>query len=195
MILTKVCFYLLFLRYTLEIYNKRHPVEQKPFDPKKRTVVVLGSGWGAISFLKSINTDDYNVVCTAVQRWHLQKQDWNNVRSSHRSQKGYGLLTSQLFQHSTHRWSCLLATTSCSRPCCPAAQSAPLSYDPSWSLSASSPATRAAMSSFTRVNVRISIPRARPSASLVKWDFQFFIESAAWRTQRYRSVATRRSVF
>jgi len=40
-------------------------MEQKPFDPKKRTVVVLGSGWGAVSFLKSINTDDYNVVCVS----------------------------------------------------------------------------------------------------------------------------------
>jgi NADH dehydrogenase FAD-containing subunit len=52
----------LLLLLFVEIYGKRHPLEQKPFDPKKRTVVVLGSGWGAVSFLKSINTDDYNVV-------------------------------------------------------------------------------------------------------------------------------------
>lgn len=30
----------------------RHPGEQKPFDPEKKTIVILGSGWGATSMLK-----------------------------------------------------------------------------------------------------------------------------------------------
>jgi NADH:ubiquinone reductase (non-electrogenic) len=34
-----------------------------PFDPEKKTLVVLGSGWGATSLLKTIDTTDYNVVC------------------------------------------------------------------------------------------------------------------------------------
>ncbi|KAG0261183.1 NADH:ubiquinone oxidoreductase [Mortierella polycephala] len=54
-----------------EIYSKRHPLEQQPFDPKKRTVIVLGSGWGAVSFLKSINTDDYNVMVVSPRNYFL----------------------------------------------------------------------------------------------------------------------------
>lgn len=34
-----------------------------PFDPDKKTLVVLGSGWGATSLLKTLDTTDYNVVC------------------------------------------------------------------------------------------------------------------------------------
>ena len=40
----------------------KRPGEQLPFDEKKKTVVVLGSGWGATSFLRSLDTEDYNVV-------------------------------------------------------------------------------------------------------------------------------------
>ena len=40
----------------------RHPGTQLPYDPSKKTVVVLGSGWGATSFLKTIDTTEYNVV-------------------------------------------------------------------------------------------------------------------------------------
>ena len=41
----------------------RNPGSQIPFEGNKKTVVVLGSGWGATSFLKGLDTDDYNVVC------------------------------------------------------------------------------------------------------------------------------------
>jgi NADH:ubiquinone reductase (non-electrogenic) len=34
-----------------------------PFDPEKKTLVILGSGWGATSLLKNMDTADYNVVC------------------------------------------------------------------------------------------------------------------------------------
>jgi NADH:ubiquinone reductase (non-electrogenic) len=40
----------------------RHPGEQHDFDPEKKTIVVLGSGWGATSMLKvrfSLNCDHY----------------------------------------------------------------------------------------------------------------------------------------
>ena len=40
----------------------RHPGSQLPFDPAKKTVVVLGSGWASTSFIKSLDTADYNVV-------------------------------------------------------------------------------------------------------------------------------------
>lgn len=40
----------------------RHPGAQLPFDPEKKTIVVLGSGWGATSLLKTLDTADYNVV-------------------------------------------------------------------------------------------------------------------------------------
>ncbi|KAF7968064.1 hypothetical protein HWV62_32093, partial [Athelia sp. TMB] len=40
----------------------RHPGAQLPFDAEKKTIVVLGSGWGATSLLKSIDTTEYNVT-------------------------------------------------------------------------------------------------------------------------------------
>ena len=43
--------------------RERHPGAQMPFDPDKKTLVVLGSGWGATSLLKTLDTTDYNVVC------------------------------------------------------------------------------------------------------------------------------------
>lgn len=39
-----------------------HPGDQLPQDPAKKTLVVLGSGWGATSFLKSLDTEEFNVV-------------------------------------------------------------------------------------------------------------------------------------
>ncbi|KAF9434064.1 NADH:ubiquinone oxidoreductase [Entomortierella beljakovae] len=52
-------------------YTTRHPIEQKPYDPTKRTIVLLGTGWGAIAFLKSINTDDYNVITVSPRNYFL----------------------------------------------------------------------------------------------------------------------------
>jgi len=43
-------------------YKDRTPGPQEPFDPEKKTIVVLGSGWAATSLLKSIDNEDYNVV-------------------------------------------------------------------------------------------------------------------------------------
>ena len=47
----------------------RHPGAQLPFDPEKKTIVVLGSGWGATSLLKTLDTTDYNVVS-------IYRSDW-----------------------------------------------------------------------------------------------------------------------
>lgn len=43
----------------------RYPGPQLPHDPSKKTLVVLGSGWGSTSFLQSLDTEDFNVVRTA----------------------------------------------------------------------------------------------------------------------------------
>ncbi|KAG0144670.1 hypothetical protein CROQUDRAFT_64840 [Cronartium quercuum f. sp. fusiforme G11] len=40
----------------------RHPDDQLPQDPEKKTIVVLGNGWGATSFIKGLDTEDYNVI-------------------------------------------------------------------------------------------------------------------------------------
>ena len=42
--------------------KERNPGPQLPFDPSKKTVVVLGSGWASASFLKNLDTANYNVV-------------------------------------------------------------------------------------------------------------------------------------
>ncbi|GAN07750.1 NDE2 mitochondrial exteRNAl NADH dehydrogenase [Mucor ambiguus] len=62
-----------FVGYTLyEMYYHRHPTEYpNPADPKKKTVVVLGSGWASTSFLKSIDTDLYNVVVVSPRNYFL----------------------------------------------------------------------------------------------------------------------------
>jgi len=44
---------------------------QLPHDPEKNTIVVLGSGWGATAFLKSLDTTDYNVVVVSPRNYFL----------------------------------------------------------------------------------------------------------------------------
>ncbi|ORZ22903.1 pyridine nucleotide-disulfide oxidoreductase-domain-containing protein [Lobosporangium transversale] len=53
------------------VYQNRHPTEQKQFDPSKRTIVLLGTGWGAVSFLKKLNTDDFNVIIVSPRNYFL----------------------------------------------------------------------------------------------------------------------------
>jgi hypothetical protein len=43
-------------------YESRHPPPQLDFDPELQTLVVLGNGWAATSFLKSLDTSGWNVV-------------------------------------------------------------------------------------------------------------------------------------
>ncbi|KAJ6160606.1 External alternative NADH-ubiquinone oxidoreductase [Penicillium chermesinum] len=44
------------------IYDLRHPVDQIEPDPSKKTLVVLGTGWGSVSLLKKLDTENYNVI-------------------------------------------------------------------------------------------------------------------------------------
>ncbi|KAI7902252.1 uncharacterized protein BX663DRAFT_455897 [Cokeromyces recurvatus] len=54
------------------MYYHRHPTEDPiPFDPKKKTIVVLGSGWASTSFLKSVDTNLYNIVVVSPRNYFL----------------------------------------------------------------------------------------------------------------------------
>lgn len=48
-----------------------HPGEQLDNDPTKPTLVVLGSGWGATSFLKNLDTEEFNVVVVSPRNYFL----------------------------------------------------------------------------------------------------------------------------
>ncbi|KAI8886937.1 FAD/NAD(P)-binding domain-containing protein [Backusella circina FSU 941] len=54
-----------------EMYVQRHPQEQLPYDPEKKTIVILGSGWASTSLLKDIDTDHYNVVVVSPRNYFL----------------------------------------------------------------------------------------------------------------------------
>ncbi|KAF8628833.1 hypothetical protein AX17_005893 [Amanita inopinata Kibby_2008] len=51
--------------------RERHPGSQLPPDPAKKTIVVLGSGWGATSLLKTLDTAEYNVVVISPKNFFL----------------------------------------------------------------------------------------------------------------------------
>ncbi|WVN89662.1 uncharacterized protein L203_104892 [Cryptococcus depauperatus CBS 7841] len=51
--------------------SQAHPGEQLDADPTKPTLVVLGSGWGATSFLKSLDTDEFNIVVISPRNYFL----------------------------------------------------------------------------------------------------------------------------
>ena len=57
---------------TLSVTQKQvNPGEQLESDPSKPTLVVLGSGWGATSFLKNFDSDEYNVVVVSPRNYFL----------------------------------------------------------------------------------------------------------------------------
>ncbi|KAI8973098.1 FAD/NAD-P-binding domain-containing protein [Trametes punicea] len=49
----------------------RQPGPQLPHDPSKKTLVILGSGWGATSLLNSLDTIDYNVIVVSPKNYFL----------------------------------------------------------------------------------------------------------------------------
>ncbi|OCH92449.1 FAD/NAD-P-binding domain-containing protein [Obba rivulosa] len=49
----------------------RSPGPQLPHDPTKKTIVVLGSGWGATSLLKGLDTTEYNVIVVSPKNYFL----------------------------------------------------------------------------------------------------------------------------
>lgn len=54
------------------IYDITHPrSHQLPQDPSKKTLVILGSGWGSVSLLKKIDTSNYNVIVVSPRNFFL----------------------------------------------------------------------------------------------------------------------------
>ncbi|UZJ54116.1 hypothetical protein CBS101457_003436 [Exobasidium rhododendri] len=53
------------------LYVANHPPDQLPQDPSKKTIVVLGSGWGSTALLDGIDTTDYNVIVISPYNYFL----------------------------------------------------------------------------------------------------------------------------
>ncbi|KAF3918034.1 hypothetical protein ABW21_db0204394 [Orbilia brochopaga] len=53
------------------VYDSKNPPEQLGFDPTKKTLVILGSGWGSVSLLKKLDTENYNVVVISPRNFFL----------------------------------------------------------------------------------------------------------------------------
>ncbi|KAI7835036.1 pyridine nucleotide-disulfide oxidoreductase-domain-containing protein [Kickxella alabastrina] len=53
------------------MYRNRNPVEQQPFDPSKKTMVLLGTGWGSTTILKNLDTENFNVVVVSPRNYFL----------------------------------------------------------------------------------------------------------------------------
>ncbi|KAJ1656194.1 NADH:ubiquinone oxidoreductase [Dispira simplex] len=52
-------------------YYRRHPIRQAEPDETKKTLVILGTGWGATSLLKTLDTSLYNVVVVSPRNYFL----------------------------------------------------------------------------------------------------------------------------
>ncbi|KAL2156254.1 hypothetical protein VTH82DRAFT_999 [Thermothelomyces myriococcoides] len=53
------------------VYQDRHPEPQVPPDPSKKTLVILGTGWGSVSLLKRLDTENYNVIVISPRNYFL----------------------------------------------------------------------------------------------------------------------------
>jgi hypothetical protein len=55
-----------------DAYLSRHPPRTQLLpDEKKKTLVVLGSGWGGTSLLKGLNTENYHVIVVSPRNYFL----------------------------------------------------------------------------------------------------------------------------
>ncbi|KAF2475165.1 FAD/NAD(P)-binding domain-containing protein [Lindgomyces ingoldianus] len=53
------------------IWEMRNPDDQPEPDPSKKTLVILGTGWGAVSLLKKLDTENYNVIVVSPRNYFL----------------------------------------------------------------------------------------------------------------------------
>ncbi|PKS13311.1 hypothetical protein jhhlp_000082 [Lomentospora prolificans] len=53
------------------VYQDKHPPAQSPPDPTKKTLVILGTGWGSVSLLKKLDTANYNVIVISPRNYFL----------------------------------------------------------------------------------------------------------------------------
>ncbi|KAF5366561.1 hypothetical protein D9758_008998 [Tetrapyrgos nigripes] len=81
--------------------KERHPGNQLPYDPEKKTIVILGSGWGATSLLKSLDTTEYNVVVISPKNYFLFTPLLPSVAVGTLSQKSILQPTRYVARHKT----------------------------------------------------------------------------------------------
>ncbi|KAG5936270.1 hypothetical protein E4U59_005106 [Claviceps monticola] len=55
----------------ITIYQDRHPEPQSEPDPSKKTLVILGTGWGSVALLKKLDTENYNVIVVSPRNYFL----------------------------------------------------------------------------------------------------------------------------
>ncbi|EEH03668.1 alternative NADH-dehydrogenase [Histoplasma capsulatum G186AR] len=53
------------------VYLLRNPDEQVQPDASKKTLVILGTGWGSVSLLKRLDTENYNVIVISPRNFFL----------------------------------------------------------------------------------------------------------------------------
>ncbi|KAJ9136672.1 hypothetical protein NKR23_g9669 [Pleurostoma richardsiae] len=53
------------------VWQDRHPEPQSEPDPSKKTLVILGTGWGSVALLKNLDTENYNVVVISPRNYFL----------------------------------------------------------------------------------------------------------------------------
>lgn len=53
------------------VWELRHPDDQFDQDPNKQNLVILGTGWGAVSLLKKLDTENYNVIVVSPRNYFL----------------------------------------------------------------------------------------------------------------------------
>lgn len=60
------------LGYTAySIYQERHPADQAEPDPSRKTLVILGTGWGSVSLIKNLDVENYNVIVISPRNYFL----------------------------------------------------------------------------------------------------------------------------
>ncbi|KAJ3076536.1 NADH:ubiquinone oxidoreductase [Podochytrium sp. JEL0797] len=57
--------------FAFALYEARHPTAQFEWDHSKKTIAILGSGWGSTSLLKDLDTENYNVVLVSPRAYFL----------------------------------------------------------------------------------------------------------------------------
>ncbi|KAJ1567401.1 NADH:ubiquinone oxidoreductase [Cladochytrium tenue] len=57
--------------FGVEVYLSRYPPTQFEWDHSKKTIAILGTGWGSTSLIKDLDTDNYNVVVVSPRSYFL----------------------------------------------------------------------------------------------------------------------------
>ncbi|KAI6245387.1 External alternative NADH-ubiquinone oxidoreductase [Erysiphe necator] len=53
------------------VYELRNPTDQFVPEPSKKNLIILGTGWGAVSLLKKLDTEQYNVIVISPRNYFL----------------------------------------------------------------------------------------------------------------------------